>query len=163
MKNQSKKQQSLPDLVETQQEMAVFFNAMDEVFFSVDMVNGRVINVSPACEKLYGYKRSDFLSNHLFWFTLIHPDDRHILEKEDEVLQRGEQINNQYRIVRKDKAIRWIENKIIPTLDENGKLMRVDGVTRDITENKAAEEKLKKSFAIILLVIAGKMLLFDKT
>jgi PAS domain S-box-containing protein len=127
--------------------MDVFFNAMDEVFFSVDMLNGRVINVSPACEKLYGYKRSDFLSDHLFWFTLIHPDDRHIVEKEDEILKRGEQINNQYRIVRKDKAIRWIENKIIPTLDGNGRLLRVDGVTRDITENKAAEEKLKKSEA----------------
>ena len=32
-------------------ELMVFFNAMDEVFFSVDMVTRKVIQISPACEK----------------------------------------------------------------------------------------------------------------
>ncbi len=128
-------------------ELAVFFNAMDEVLFSIDMINHRVIQVSPACEKLYGYKQTAFLADDQFWFKLIHPDDRHILEPEDAILRRGEIINNQYRIIRKDKVIRWIENKIIPSLDETGRLIRVDGITRDITESKLAEEKLKKSEA----------------
>jgi PAS domain S-box-containing protein len=132
---------------EDSRELAVFFNAMDEVLFSVDMINHRVIQVSPACEKLYGYKQASFLADDQFWFKLIHPDDRHILEPEDAILRRGEIINNQYRIIRKDKVIRWIENKIIPSLDETGRLVRVDGITRDITESKIAEEKLKKSEA----------------
>ncbi|MEO6849560.1 MAG: PAS domain S-box protein, partial [Mucilaginibacter sp.] len=54
-------------------------------------------------------------------------------------------INNQYRIVRKDYTIRWVENKIIPTLDETGALIRVDGVTRDVTAKKEAEEKHKEN------------------
>ena len=64
-------------------EWMVFSNAMDEVFFSVDMVNHRVIQISQACEKLYGYSQADFLSNYMFWFELIHPDDRHIVEREE--------------------------------------------------------------------------------
>jgi len=128
-------------------ELMVFFNAMDEVFFSVDMVNLRVIQVSPACEKFYGYKQADFLADHLFWFSLIHPEDRHMVESEDVILRRGEQLNNQYRIIRKDKSIRWIENKIIPSLDKTGRLVRVDGVTRDITQRKLDEDSLKKSEA----------------
>jgi len=125
----------------------VFFNAMDEVFFSVDMINSRVIQVSGGCEKLYGYKQEDFLNDYMFWFDLIHPDDRHIVDDEDKILQLGEQVNNEYRIIRKDKAIRWVENKIIPSLDKTGKLARVDGITRDITQRKLNEEAVKKSEA----------------
>lgn len=128
-------------------DLMVFFNAMDEVFFSVDMIHSRVIQVSAGCEKLYGYKQESFLKNHLFWFELIHPDDRHVINNEDKILQRGEQVNNHYRIIRKDKTIRWVENKIIPTLDKTGKLVRVDGITRDITQRKHNEEAIKKSEA----------------
>ena len=130
-----------------QEDLKVFFNAMDEVLFSVDMVNLIVIQISPACEKLYGFKQADFLADHMLWFKLIHPDDRHIIDPEDAILRRGEQVNNQYRIIRRDKTIRWVGNKIIPSLDDRGKLVRVDGITRDITEDKEAGEKLKKSEA----------------
>jgi PAS domain S-box-containing protein len=143
---QHKKQPALQPEDE-QRDLRVFFDAMDEVFFSIDMVTHKVIQVSPACEKLYGYKQAFFLADDQFWFGLIHPDDRHILEPEDGILKRGEIVNNQFRIIRKDKTIRWVENKIIPSLDKTGKLVRIDGITRDITESKEAEEKLKKSEA----------------
>ena len=129
------------------QQLAVHFNAMDEVLFSVDIINQKVIQISPACEKLYGLKQADFLANHLLWFELIHPDDKYVVQSEREVLERGEVISNQYRIIRSDGAIRWVENKIIPQLNSSGELSRVDGITRDITENKIAGEKLIKSEA----------------
>jgi PAS domain S-box-containing protein len=135
------------NMKDAHREMMVFFNAMDEVFFSVDMINFQVIQISAGCERLYGYKADKFLADHTFWFELIHPDDRHIVENEDKILRLGEQVNNQYRIIRKDNTIRWVENKIIPGLDENGTLVRVDGITRDITKRKLDEEALKKSEA----------------
>jgi PAS domain S-box-containing protein len=128
-------------------EWMVFSNAMDEVFFSVDMVNHRVIQISQACEKLYGYSQADFLSNYMFWFELIHPDDRHIVEREDEILKRGEQVKNEYRVIRRDGEVRWVENKIIPFIGHGGKLIRVDGITRDITRRKVDEDALRKSEA----------------
>ncbi|HEY4327112.1 MAG TPA: PAS domain-containing protein [Mucilaginibacter sp.] len=132
-------------LEEVQKELIAFFEAMDDVFFSVDMINLRVTQISKSCEKLYGYKAAEFLTNHLFWFGLIHPDDKHIVENENNILRLGGQINNTYRIIRKDNAIRWVESKIVPGLDETGKLIRVDGITRDITDRKEAEENHKRS------------------
>ncbi len=123
------------------QELMTFFNAMDEVFFSVDSVNFKVIQMSNGCEKLYGHKPAEFLANNRLWFELMHPDDRHIVADEDYILEHGGKVNKQYRIIRKDKAVRWVENKIIPTLDETGKLLRIDGITWDITARKEAEEK----------------------
>jgi len=129
------------------QDLILFFNTMDEVFFSVDTINLRVIQISNGCEKLYGHKACEFLENNRLWFELIHPDDRHIVAEEDEILQRGEKVNNQYRIIHKDQSIRWVENKIIPCLDETGRLARIDGIACDITARKEAEEKHRQSEA----------------
>jgi len=129
------------------QDLALFFNAIDEVFFSVDMADLRVIQISNGCERLYGHKPAEFLENNRLWFELIHPDDKHVVAGEEEILQRGEKVTKQYRIIRKDKSVRWVENKVIPCLDETGRLIRVDGVTRDITESKEAEEKHRQSEA----------------
>ena len=95
-------------------ELSILFNSIDEIFFSVNMTTLKVIQISATCEKVYGYKQSEFLANYALWFDIIHPDDKHIIENEDEEMRRGEQVNNQYRIIRKDKIIRWVETKITP-------------------------------------------------
>ena len=129
------------------QELMTFFNAMDEVFFSVDQVSRKVIQISNGCEKLYGHKAEEFLANHRLWFELIHPDDKYLVEDEDDVLRRGETVHKEYRIIRSDGAVRWVEDKVVPGFDEDGQLVRVDGITRDGTERKDAEEKHRKNEA----------------
>jgi PAS domain S-box-containing protein len=129
------------------QELITFFNAMDEVFFSVDQVSRKVIQISNGCEKLYGHKAEEFLANGRLWFELIHPDDKHLVEDEDELLQHGETVCQEYRIIRSDGAVRWVEDKVVPGFDDEGRFVRVDGITRDITERKEAEENHRKSVA----------------
>jgi len=136
---------SLQQLQESQDELMVFFNAIDEVFFSVDRVNMSVLKISDGCEKLYGYKASDFFTHTMLWVDLIHPDDKYMVGNENNLLAAGEKVNSQYRIVRKDKEIRWVEKKVVPILDERGKLIRADGVVRDITSRKEDEEKHRQS------------------
>ncbi|HEV8082995.1 MAG TPA: PAS domain-containing protein [Chitinophagaceae bacterium] len=139
------------ELGNVSRELNILFNSIDEVFFSVNMVTLKTIQISATCEKLYGYKQSEFMSNHLLWTDIIHPDDKHLIENEDKKMLRGEQVNNQYRIIHKDKNIRWVENAITPTLDKDGHLIRIDGIARDITKRKHAEELLKKSEATLAI------------
>jgi PAS domain S-box-containing protein len=122
-------------------ELNRIFNSIDEVIFSVDITNNKLTNISAACEKIYGYTPEEFYSIDSLWQDVIYPDDKHISYEHMEVLDRGELVSNQYRIIHKNKSIRWIENKIIPTLDENGKLVRLDGVTSDITARKQSERE----------------------
>jgi len=129
------------------QELMTFFSAMDEVFFSVDEINRKVIQISRGCEKLYGYKAADFLANPRLWFEVIHPDDKYLVEDEDEMLLRGETVQKEYRIIRKDGTVRWVEDKVVPGFDDDGRLVRVDGITRDITERKEADARHRKSEA----------------
>ncbi len=136
-------------------ELGILFNSIDEIFFSVNMTSLKVIQISATCEKLYGYSENEFMADYKLWFDIIHPDDKHVLNNEDELLRQGKYVNNQYRIIRKDKTIRWVETNITPTLNENGNLIRVDGVTRDITQRKNAEQALETSEAFNKGVLAS--------
>jgi PAS domain S-box-containing protein len=120
-------------------ELKTFFKVIDDVFFSIDTVTFKFIHVSEACEKLFGYSQKEFLADFSLSFKIYHPDDNEIIDAGNVKLAKGETIVIQYRIIGKDKTIHWVESKIIPTLDKSGKLLRIDGVTRDITERKHAE------------------------
>ena len=125
-------------------ELLAFFNAIDEVFVSYDFVNYKLISISNACEKLFGYTASQLLTNNQLWLKLVHPDDRYIAINEYKALQRGEQVNSQHRIIRSDDWVCWVEKKIVPVLVD-GKLVRFDGVIRDITARKEEEERCRNS------------------
>ncbi len=55
----------------------------------------------------------------------------------------GKLVKHQYRCLRPDGTIVWVEVKLNPTLDINGNLIRIDGISSDITERKNSEQKIK--------------------
>ena len=134
-------------------ELMAFFNAIDEVFFATDFIDSRVVRISDSCEKLFGYKADDFLADVQLWLKLVHPEDRHIVANQNDLLQNGEMVNTQYRIIRSDDTIRWVEKKITPLLDEAGNLISYNGVIRDITERKQEEEEHRKSEAMYRRIV----------
>ena len=61
----------------------------------------------------------------------------------------GRSIRHEVRIVRADGQMRWVEAKLKPTIDANGKLINIYGIIFDITDRKQAEEELRSSKQII--------------
>lgn len=137
------------ELRKAHKELKTLFENINEVLFTVDMNAYKLIQISAGCEKIYGYTTGEFFDDVNLWQKVVHPDDIHILNQQVNDLREGKQIVNQYRIIHKDNSIRWIENKIIPTLDATGKLIRIDGVTNDISARKKADLELEKSFSVI--------------
>lgn len=145
--------EEIKKLQNAHQELLAFFNVMDEVFFSVNMVNQRVIQISNGCEKLYGYSAAEFLSNGISLVDFVHPDDRPIIAANDVKLRRGEKVDQQDRMISRDGTIKWVESNIVPTLDEFGVLVRIDGITRDITVRKIADEKNRQGEARYRMIV----------
>jgi diguanylate cyclase (GGDEF)-like protein/PAS domain S-box-containing protein len=48
----------------------------------------------------------------------------------------------EFRLCTADGALRWVENRYIPVRDKEGRIIEVEGIVIDITERKAAEEKI---------------------
>jgi two-component system CheB/CheR fusion protein len=135
------------DLKKVHKELETLFETIEEVLFSFDMVTDRLIQISAACEKVYGHTPREFMADAALWIKLIHPDDKNVIEGNDEQLRQGKTVINLYRIIHKNTGIRWIEVKVIPTLNRDGILTRIDGITKDITEKRLVEESLQQSEA----------------
>jgi PAS domain S-box-containing protein len=74
--------------------------------------------------------------------TLIYPDDLTVLDQAwDGLLATGAPFQMEYRVRRPNGEIRWCLSSAAATHDASGALVRVSGVTIDITDRKAAEER----------------------
>ncbi len=99
-------------------------------------------------EKLIGYPPS-LLVDHgdaaLRWREdVLHPSDRALVEEHDAKLQRGEEGRVVYRILHRDGSVRWLREHGTPGLDATGHIS-VSGILSDITEQKNAEEILRRA------------------
>ncbi len=78
--------------------------------------------------------------------TLIHPADRDIDRARWQNLMAGEGDVSQFRIVRKDGQVRWVRDYGRPLWDgRQGRVVRIYGATKDITERKKAKIQLEQA------------------
>jgi PAS domain S-box-containing protein len=126
-------------------ELNTFFNIIDDVFFSIDVTSGKVIQVSQAFEKMFGYPRQALFDDFNLIEKLYNPEDKDSLINAFTKIKKGETTTAQLRILKKDNTVTWAECKVIPGLNPDGELVRLDGVIGDITARKNAELKLQRS------------------
>ncbi|HLL40798.1 MAG TPA: PAS domain S-box protein, partial [Rubrobacteraceae bacterium] len=100
--------------------------------------------VSPSATPISGYTPEEHYADPELGLKLVHPDDRHLLEA---FLRSPEQADRflTLRWIRKDGRTIWTEQKITPFYDDQGELVAVDGIGRDVTDRKRAEEALRRS------------------
>ncbi|MGE5394978.1 MAG: PocR ligand-binding domain-containing protein [Candidatus Saccharibacteria bacterium] len=102
---------------------------------------------SPSCERITGYKASDFLNNPHLLYDIIHPDDLRSFHshRKNKELNQVKDSELEYRIIRPDGSVRWIGHICQPITDEMGFNKGVRGSNRDITRRKEMEQLLKTS------------------
>lgn len=115
---------------------------MNEVFFSIDLVHNQCLFISSYCEEMYGYTAAEFMEDSTLCLDIIAPQDREmVLNRKN--MSAGEPFNVEYRVIKKDENISWVEARIIPVV-ENGITIRLDGFVSDINKRKKAEIKLQQ-------------------
>jgi PAS domain S-box-containing protein len=125
-------------------ELSNLFESLDDVVFSVDS-KGNIIQLSHACEKLLGYTHEELTTDTRLWNKCIHPEDAVIFEETNRMLEKGQSVTIQYRIITKNRETKWVESKMKPILDYSGKLERVSGITSDISTRIAYQTAITKS------------------
>jgi diguanylate cyclase (GGDEF)-like protein/PAS domain S-box-containing protein len=123
-------------------------DAVTAYIYTVIIDAGQAVSTrhSAGCIFVTGYRPEDYESNPMLWYTMIHPDDRQMVEHSINALLHGSSISPvEHRIIRRDGAVVWIRNTIAPYYDERGVLFRYDGLIEDITDRKHAEEVLRES------------------
>jgi PAS domain S-box-containing protein len=122
--------------------------AVTDYMYTVHIENGRpaATTHSEACMAVTGYVSREFAGDSYLWIKMVHEEDREIVRRHAEQALAGTSMAPlEHRIRRKDGQLRWVQNTIVPHFDQQGRLICYDGLVRDITERKVAEETLKKS------------------
>jgi diguanylate cyclase (GGDEF)-like protein/PAS domain S-box-containing protein len=107
--------------------------AVPDVVWSIAVPSLEVLYISPAAAQVFGRQPNEFYENRKTWAALVHPDDRQRMEAAWHD-RRAVAYESEYRIVQPSGEVRWIQGRGRFVADANGKLVRADGISRDITE-----------------------------
>ncbi|MHC1771776.1 MAG: PAS domain S-box protein [Flexilinea sp.] len=135
-------QQNLQYLEERYQRLA---NNARDIIFRYQLLPERYLEyINPAVETITGYRPDECYADPNLMMNMIHPEDAHIMGKMIGDLHVPE-LPITLRWIGKDGKIRWMESRLVRICDNAGNLIAVEGITRDITNQKKAEESLYQS------------------
>ena len=121
---------------------ALFDRSLSYVY--VHDFNGQFIDANAAALKALGYKRKEMLALN---FASLLDESRltKAIKSLQEIIRSGHQKKpDEYKLRRKDGRYIWVETEG-SLIYKDGKPFAVQGIARDITAKKMAEEALRKS------------------
>lgn len=103
-----------------------------------------VIDCTAQCKQNFGTPENDSLDYATF-VSIIIPEDRdYVKQTLQQAIAEHSVYNAEYRILRPDGMQRWIKASGKPVYNEQDEVIKVVGITLDITEHKTFAEELSK-------------------
>ncbi len=128
-------------LRESEQRLQLVLEAADLAAWVWDVSTDEVW-ITPKGRALFGFAEDERLDRERF-FRNLHPDDRGPVETEVKgVLENGGSFSREYRRVYQDGSARWIAGRGRAECDASGRVVRVRGVSVDVTSRVEAAEAL---------------------
>ncbi len=84
------------------------------------------------------------------WLKAVHPEDRAEVQRGwEEAVRRGVSSAAEFRFLRRDGSVRWLEGRAVQVRDAHGAVAGHIGTVADITERKQAEAAMQRLAAIV--------------
>jgi PAS domain S-box-containing protein len=115
-------------------------NATDIIYRLVPGPPARCEFVNPIVEEVTGYPPAAFYEDVGLVRRVVHPEDRSVLDVLAE--DRPEPVTP-VRIRHRDGTWHWFERSVTRVHDTAGRLVAVEAISRDITEARQAEDRLR--------------------
>lgn len=94
---------------------------------------------------ILGYEPGEVEPEVELFRNRIHPDDVHLFDESHvKLLKDKTPASVELRLIQTDGTVKWIQNNISPVI-ELDKIVKLKGISIDITERKQADDKLRSS------------------
>ena len=121
-----------------------------EVFWMSSPKRDVMHYVSPGYEQLFGRSCQSLYDHPESFLQSVHPRDRARIQAL--TLSTESRVDFEYRINRPDGSVRCVWDRVFPIFDDAGKkVVRIAGVSQDITERKLAEDAVLEKSAVAAL------------
>lgn len=104
------------------------------------------LTFSKGMYQIYGLKSKDVIS-YDFINSLIHPDDLEMVRTQiTKATENKKSLSLNHRIITPNKTLKYVRSNIQPpSFDDNGQIIRIFGVLKDITTLKESELQLHEA------------------
>ena len=119
---------------------------LTDYLYTVRVQDGNAVSTThnAACVMVTGYTAEELGADSYLWIRMVFDEDRdRVIRHVNAILKGKTVLPVEHRIVRKDGQVRWVRDTPILQRDADGRLGSYDGVIKDITERKVAEEALQ--------------------
>ncbi len=111
-------------------------------------------DVSPEWRRIHGLMPDEPAPSFEQWAALIHAEDRErTIANARAVPQSGSTHRDEYRVVWPDGSVHWIASATKTLCDSDGRPVRILGTVMDVTERKAAEQRIAENEQRLRLAI----------
>jgi PAS domain S-box-containing protein len=130
-------------LRESEARLRQFGEASSDMLWIANADDFRYEYVSPAFQSIYGRPPEALggAEDCSSFAELILPEDRAATLANVERVRAGERVTHEFRIRRPDGSVRWVRNNDFPLLGADGRVKRIAGIGRDVTEEKRASDR----------------------
>ncbi len=141
----SERKKAQEALIESQSKLRLLAENMHDVVWVLGL-DGKFTYISPSVFQLRGYTQEEVMKQSLL--QVLTEDSQRVVDEAFRELKKTGDVPTEYlelEQIRKDGTTVWTEINFTIVRDEKGKPEHILGVSRDITERKKIEAKLKQS------------------
>lgn len=131
------------ELHETNQGYRYIFDHLPAGFWMWDMKEKKLIFASKGLSKILQKSVETLYETPYFWEDMILKVHRDEFNKKNELLAKGDPVEQHYRIEAGDGTVKWIHEQTIPRIDESGKITHLFGRIIDISHEVEMKRKLE--------------------
>ncbi len=132
-------------LKKSEEQYRLLANNVPDIIYSLDS-EGKITSINNSAFERYGYNENEAIGKP--FLAYVHPEDHEkIISSFLKALEDKRIITKdlQFRIMDKNGSIYWFELNARARFDSNNLYLGEEGVLRDITDRKKAEEALRSS------------------
>ena len=135
--------QSKDALFGNEEKYRKLINNSQDLLYSTDQV-GKITFISPSVSSLTGYSIDEAIGMNIAKKLYLDPPKREFFLSQ--LLEKGSLQNFETQLVRKDGSIWWASTNATLITNEQGDIIGVEGIVRDITDRKLSEKKFQKRY-----------------
>jgi PAS domain S-box-containing protein len=100
--------------------------------------------LSPQAEQIFGVTSEELLANPAHFGEFVHPEDRErVYAANTRSEETGEPFNEEFRIIRSDGRIVWLDSRAVLVRDDDGRPKFWQGVAIDVTGHRELESRYR--------------------
>jgi len=142
----AKRKQNEEALKESEKKHREILEGLNDAAYRMSFPDGKYEYFSQSSKNVFGYSAEEWINNPRLIQKIIHPDFiGYFNEKWSDLLQGEIAEDYEYKIIDPKGNERWIFQSNTGIVDDQKKIIAIEGLCRDITDHKKAELALRKS------------------